>query len=67
MMGLRLHRGISRDQFLARHSQELEDVMEPRRLRRLIDAGYVELGEAGLRATAAGRLRLNAVLAELLA
>ncbi|MBT5046976.1 MAG: coproporphyrinogen III oxidase [Rhodospirillaceae bacterium] len=66
MMGLRLPRGISRQAFLTRQSMELEDVVEPRRLRRLLDADYLEIDEDGLRATAAGRLRLNAVLAELL-
>ena len=67
MMGLRLHRGIARQDFFERQSLELEDVMEPRRLRRLLDADYLVIDEGGLRATAAGRLRLNAVLAELLA
>ena len=67
MMGLRLHSGISRQVFWAQQSLELEDVIEPRRLRRLLDADYVKIDEAGLRATAEGRLRLNAVLAELLA
>jgi oxygen-independent coproporphyrinogen-3 oxidase len=66
MMGLRLHRGISRQEFHARHSLELEDVIEPRRLRRLLDADFLEIDEAGLRATRAGRLKLNAVLAEML-
>ena len=67
MMGLRLHRGIDRQDFWARHSLELEDVFEPRRLRRLLDADFLEIDEKGLRATASGRLRLNAILAELLA
>lgn len=67
MMGLRLQSGISRRDFLMRQSLEIEDALEPRRLRRLLDADYLIIDEEGLRATAAGRLRLNAVLAELLA
>jgi len=67
MTGLRLRAGIARDTFLARTGIELEDAMEPRRLRRLLDGGFLVLDARGLRATGEGRVRLNAVLAALLA
>ncbi|MDA0675895.1 MAG: coproporphyrinogen III oxidase, partial [Proteobacteria bacterium] len=66
MMGLRLTAGIGRAGFTARTGMEIEDALEPRRLRRLIEGDFVILDEAGLRATPAGRLRLNAVLAALM-
>jgi oxygen-independent coproporphyrinogen-3 oxidase len=67
MMGLRLRDGLTRDAFLRAAGHDFEDVLEPRRLRRLIDANYLELDARGLRATADGLMRLNAVLAALLA
>jgi putative oxygen-independent coproporphyrinogen III oxidase len=66
MMGLRLTKGLSRDVFWARTGMELEDALEPRRLRPLLTANYLVLDNSGLRATAEGRLRLNAILAALL-
>ncbi len=66
MTGLRLTAGIGRGDFAARAGLEIEDALEPRRLRRLIEGGFMELDEAGLRTTADGWLRLNAVLAALL-
>ncbi len=66
MTGLRLRAGISRDVFLARAGLELEDTLEPRRLRRLLDGGFLVLDGDGLRTTDEGRVRLNAVLAALL-
>jgi oxygen-independent coproporphyrinogen-3 oxidase len=66
MCGLRLAAGIGRETFLARAGIEIEDALEPRRLRRLIDGGMLEIDEAGLRTTQDGRLRLNAVLGALL-
>jgi len=67
MMGLRLRGGLTRDAFQLATAREFEDVLEPRRLRRLIDADYLEIDSRGLRATADGLIRLNAVLAALLA
>jgi oxygen-independent coproporphyrinogen-3 oxidase len=67
MMGLRLRDGLTRDAFRSATAHEFEDVLEPRRLRRLIDARYLELDSRGLRATPDGLIRLNAVLASLLA
>ena len=66
MMGLRLTKGIGREDFAARTGLEIEDALEPRRLRRLIEGDFAILDEAGLRVTPAGRLRLNAVLAALI-
>ncbi|MHA1113707.1 MAG: radical SAM family heme chaperone HemW [Alphaproteobacteria bacterium] len=67
MMGLRLRDGLTRDAFQSATTHEFEDVLEPRRLRRLIDADYLEIDARGLRATPDGLIRLNAVLAALLA
>jgi len=62
MMGLRLVRGIDRALFAARTGIDLELALDPGRVRQLADAGYVEDDADGLRATAAGRQRLNAVM-----
>jgi oxygen-independent coproporphyrinogen-3 oxidase len=64
MMGLRIAEGISRDRFRARTGRDIEDAFDPARVARLSE--FLVLDEAGLRATTAGRLRLNAVLAALL-
>jgi len=66
MMGLRLSSGLSRKVFLVRAGLELEDALEPRRLRPLLAAKYLVLDNGGLRATKEGRLRLDAVLGALL-
>jgi len=66
MTGLRLAAGIGRDAFELRASIEIEDALEPRRLRRLIEGGLLEIDENGLRTTPEGRLKLNAVLGALL-
>jgi oxygen-independent coproporphyrinogen-3 oxidase len=67
MMGLRLEEGVARAAFRAETGRELEAALDPARLGDLTDSGFLTLDEAGLRATAAGRQRLNAVLAALLA
>ncbi len=67
MMGLRLDRGVGRDRFVAVAGCELEAALDTAALERLAAGGFVEIDAAGLRATPSGRLRLNAVLAELLA
>lgn len=66
LMGLRLTDGISRDVFFDRSGLEIEDAVEPRRLRQLLEGEFLILDNDGIRATASGRLRLNAVLAALL-
>ncbi len=67
MMGLRLSEGVSRERFRRLTGRRLEDAVDAARLRDLTDGGFLVLDDRRLRATAAGRLRLNAVLAALLA
>ncbi|MGO8920272.1 MAG: radical SAM family heme chaperone HemW [Stellaceae bacterium] len=67
MMGLRLAEGVERERFRARTGAELEAALDLGRLPDLVEGGFVLLDERGLRATPAGRQRLNAVLAALLA
>jgi oxygen-independent coproporphyrinogen-3 oxidase len=64
MMGLRIAEGIPRDRFRARTGRGIEDALDPARIAKLSE--FLTLDDAGLRATAAGRVRLNAVLAALL-
>jgi len=67
MMGLRLAEGVERRRFRARTGSDVEAALDRARLPDLIAGGFVTLDEQGLRATPAGRQRLNAVLAALLA
>jgi oxygen-independent coproporphyrinogen-3 oxidase len=67
MMGLRLSAGIERARFKAVVGREIEETVAPSRLAQLVEAGFLEFDEFGLRATAEGRQRLNAVLSRLLA
>ena len=62
LLGLRLTEGVSRAAFRREAGAEPEEALDGRRLQALADAGYLELDRAGLRATAAGRQRLNALL-----
>ena len=66
MMGLRLTEGVGRAAFRRETGREPEAALEGERLAELIEGGFLELDEAGLRATAAGRLRLDALLGRLL-
>jgi putative oxygen-independent coproporphyrinogen III oxidase len=66
MMGLRLTAGLSRCAFRAETGNEIETAFAPHRLDPLVGGGFLELDGAGMRATAAGRQRLNAVLERLL-
>lgn len=66
MMGLRLTEGIGRDAFRRELGQFPEVLYERGRVAALERAGYLVLDEEGLRATDAGRLRLNALLDHLL-
>jgi len=65
--GLRLAGGIERTHMEPLLGTALEAAFDGRRLERLIDGGFMVLDRAGLRATPAGRARLDAVLALLLA
>jgi putative oxygen-independent coproporphyrinogen III oxidase len=67
MMGLRLAEGIGRARFSRETGRTIEESFERNALADLVDGGFLVLDERGLRATAAGRQRLNAVLARLLA
>jgi oxygen-independent coproporphyrinogen-3 oxidase len=67
MMGLRLAAGIPRARFRRELAAEPEALFDCAALARLIDGGLLTLDDHALRATDAGRQRLNAVLAVLLA
>jgi oxygen-independent coproporphyrinogen-3 oxidase len=66
MMGLRLDEGVSRAAFRRETGREPEQALDAARLRPLIEGGFLELNGVGLRATAEGLARLDAVLARLL-
>ena len=67
LLGLRLTGGIERRRFRALTGIAPEDAVDAAALGDLVDLRLLECDEAGLRTTPAGRLRLNAVLARLLA
>jgi oxygen-independent coproporphyrinogen-3 oxidase len=67
MLGLRLAEGVARDRFRRETGGAVEDALDPAALADLQAGGFVVLDAAGLRATPAGRQRLNAVLGRLLA
>ncbi len=67
MMGLRLRGGIAREAFHREVAAEPEEALDSRRLAALQDEGLLRLDQAGLRATDAGRQRLDALLGYLLA
>ena len=66
MMGLRLTEGVGSKRFAEQTGGTLENALDARRLGDLAEEGLLELDEAGLRATADGRQRLNALLSHLL-
>jgi len=66
LMGLRLDEGVSRARLRAELGQDLADLVDPARLDRLVRGGFLAVDDTRLRATDAGRQRLNAVLGELL-
>lgn len=67
MMGLRLTEGIDRAHFRRMTGIDPVDACDAGACRRLIDGGFLAVDDRTLRATDAGRQRLNAVLASLLA
>ncbi len=67
MMGLRLTAGVRAATVRARLSRDIADCFSPSRLQRLVDGGFLDVDANGIRATAAGRQRLDAVLGDLLA
>lgn len=66
MMGLRLKTGIGRGDFERIAGQTIEATFNKVSLDRLTNGGFLIVDDGGLRATEAGRARLNAVLAALL-
>jgi len=65
VMGLRLSGGLDAANFRARAGVGLDEVIDPAVLRRLGDGGFIVHDSDGLRATPAGRQRLDAVVASL--
>jgi putative oxygen-independent coproporphyrinogen III oxidase len=66
MMGLRLAEGVSRSRLEEMAGRSVDQLFGPA-LARLIEGGFLTLDDQRLAATAAGRQRLNAVLAALIA
>ena len=66
MMGLRLAEGVPRTRFRREAGADPEGLFAPHRLADLAGGGFLALDADRLRATPAGRQRLNAVLATLL-
>lgn len=62
MMGLRLSDGVDRQLFREQTGKDLEEFLNGPKVNALQGAGLIELDERGLRATADGILRLNAVI-----
>lgn len=67
MTGLRLRHGIPRRAFDDIAARTPEAALDANRLDRLINGGFLTLDEEGLRATAPGLRRLNAVIGALIA
>ena len=66
-MGLRLTEGIDRTRFQAQTGRDVLTLINPSKLAYAVGAGYVDLDKTRIAATAEGRLRLNSLLASLLA
>jgi putative oxygen-independent coproporphyrinogen III oxidase len=66
MMGLRLREGVPLARLEAVAQCSVEAMFDPRILSDLTDVGYLEITGEVIRATDAGRQRLNAILAALL-
>ena len=66
MTGLRLHRGIHRALFKMVTGIELDTVLDPDGLAQMIELGFVQSDQTGIRVTDQGRLLLNAVTEKLL-
>ncbi len=66
LCGMRLREGVDAGRFGALSGTALWDAIEGQRLARLQEGGFIVADDSGIRATAAGRLRLNAVIASLM-
>ena len=67
MMGLRLSEGIVHAQFAALTGMDVAAIISPAAKQALIDGGFLHDDGQVIAATAAGRQRLNALLAYLVA
>lgn len=67
MMGLRLPEGVDLAAFAQETGMIFSDFINPKQAKMLIDGGFLEMAEGAVRATAAGRQRLNALLGFLFA
>ena len=67
MMGLRLKEGVPRARIEEKSALPFEQAINPARLKRLIDGGFLALSDDRLAATPSGRQRLDAVLSALIA
>ncbi len=67
MMGLRLREGVPVARIAEEAARQFTEALDQQRLQRLIDGGFLMLGEDRLAATQQGRQRLDAVLAALVA
>jgi oxygen-independent coproporphyrinogen-3 oxidase len=67
MMGLRLAEGIPLERFPVESGLPFDRALDPEKLARLVEGGFLSADGGRLRATAEGRARLNAVLGALLA
>jgi putative oxygen-independent coproporphyrinogen III oxidase len=67
MMGLRLKEGVPIARIEDESGRPFAQALDRARLQRLVDGGFLSLGNDRLRATQAGRQRLDAVLAALMA
>lgn len=66
MMGLRLVNGINADTFAAIAGRPLWDVLDADGIARMVEGGFLERNAAGIKASPAGMLVLNALTAEIL-
>ena len=66
LMGLRLSEGVGKRRFAERTGVAIDDAIEPDIRHRAIEAGYLVEDNATIAVTAAGRLRLDALLVALL-
>lgn len=67
LMGLRLTEGVDAAHFAARTGIPLADALDPDVLDQALEAGYVTQADGRLAATMEGRLRLDALLAQMVA
>jgi len=67
MMGLRLREGVALDAFIKETQTPLAKFIDSSRLQKLTDEKLIEVTDRHIRATAAGRQRLNSVLSYLAA